>query len=83
MKKKKEKKKKREKTGPVQLSKVCVCESEVPLYFLSKHLVCPVVKMLIPPPILSSANRNLLLWTVRKHKILLSVILLKICNITK
>lgn len=59
MKKKKEKKKKREKTGPVQLSKVCLCESEVLLYFSSTHLICPVIKMFITQPDLSSASRNL------------------------
>lgn len=85
MKKKKDKKKKKEKPGPVQLSKVCLCELEVPLDFSSKHLICPVVEVFITPSVLSSPNRNLslLFWTVRKYKILLSVILFKICNITK
>lgn len=82
MKKKKEKKKRKEKTGPVQLSKVCWSQCEALFYFSPMHLIHPIIEMFIGSPVwsLTSRNLSLLLWTVRKYKRLLSAILHEICT---
>lgn len=60
MKKKKEKKKRKEKTGPVQLSKVCLSKCEALFFFSSTSLIRPVIKIFIRSPVWSSTIESCL-----------------------
>lgn len=70
MKKKKEKKKRKEKTGPVQLSKVCLSECEALVFFFIYlfNPSCHKNIYKITSLVINNRNLSLLFWTIRKCK---------------